>query len=111
MCAIERSPSRSAIREANAHGIVVTNDYRSLPFDASAHGALALTSCGRFDRADHLLRHQPPASADACFEILTDLDVQMDITTQHMVFNCDTADVLFRYPERAEDDSPEMLML
>ena len=85
---IERMPSQSATRTVDGGSIVVTNDYHLLHEWAVDQGnVLGTTSCGRFERAAHLLRQQPPQTADACYRILNDSAVKMGITVQQMVFN------------------------
>lgn len=86
MVVIERSPTRSAIRDPENGILAVTNDYRVLTGDSSAPGsALAETSCGRFDRATALLGRRKPVTVAECLEVLQDDQVRMDITVQQMV--------------------------
>lgn len=87
-CVIERTPTRAALRHADASPIVVTNDYRALTSNAKNHrSVLEATSCGRFDRATSLLASATPQSADDCFRYLNDKHVRMDMTVQQMVMS------------------------
>jgi len=90
MCVIERTPTRAEVRSTDSGAIVVTNDYRAL----SAPGwtqtnatTLQATSCGRYDRASSRAHAERPTSADACYAILDDKGVKMDITVQQMVMS------------------------
>jgi hypothetical protein len=90
MVVIERAPSRAAFRYPANGFLAVTNDYLALPTKLTAVGAeqvLRRTSCSRFDRASLLLGQQLPGDAAACFDILTDSAVRMEITVQHMVMS------------------------
>ncbi len=90
MCVIERTPTRSEIRGTDSGAIVVTNDYRALNAPDPTRGTtstLQTTSCGRYDRASWRVHAEHPASADACFDILDDKGVKMDITVQQMVMS------------------------
>lgn len=88
MVVIERTPTRSALRHAEDGALVVTNDYRRLASSSgAAPGALAATSCGRFDRATTLLRDHLPRTPDACLEVLADPGVRLAITAQQMVLS------------------------
>jgi len=90
MVVIERAPIRAAFRYPANGCLVLTNDYLALPAKPAAVGAeqvLRRTSCSRFDRASLLLRQQIPGDTEACFNILTDSAVRMEITVQHMVMS------------------------
>lgn len=87
-CVIERTPTRSAVRHADTHPIVVTNDYRALTSDSANHlSTLEATSCTRFDRATSLLTSTPSLTSDACFHHLNDPQIRMDMTVQQMVMS------------------------
>jgi acid ceramidase len=88
MCVIERTPTRSAVRQAQNGYVTVTNDYLAI----RANGNLSLndllsTSCGRYDRACERLARLAPESPDECFAVLSDPRVKMQITVQQMVFS------------------------
>ncbi|MBL0742040.1 C45 family autoproteolytic acyltransferase/hydolase [Chryseolinea lacunae] len=89
---IERTPTRSALREAHEKFIAVTNDYKKLE-NGEAENILRATSCSRYDRALEMLRHEMPQDATACLSILKDEDVQMQITVQQMIFDNHTGDI------------------
>jgi len=83
---IERTPRRFASRVSSEGFVVVTNDYKKLE-NGEADNMLQATSCGRYDRAQSLLRERAPKTAEACLYILQDEDVMMGITVQQMVFD------------------------
>jgi len=53
----------------------------------AAPGALAATSCGRFDRATALVREHRPRDPAACLELLADPGVRLASTAQQMVLS------------------------
>lgn len=89
MLVIERTPSSSKTRYANANDnfIIVTNDYQKITYKSNNQSALKSTSCGRYDRTQFLLKQKTPNNIEECFEILNDQRVKMQITVQQMVFN------------------------
>jgi acid ceramidase len=90
MAVVERAPTRSAVRGPKAGTVLVTNDYRALSAShgkAAMQGALAQTSCGRYDRAEKLVREERPRDAEACLKVLRDPGVRMGITVQHLVLS------------------------
>ena len=93
MVVIERTPTRSAIRESENGFIVVTNDYKQLDNDSKEDSVLQSTSCGRFERASLLITQKKPLNSSECFNILKDEHVMMDITVQQMVFNNKTGEI------------------
>jgi acid ceramidase len=95
---IERTPTRAALRHAGGGPLVVTNDYRALTTGAAAVTALAETSCGRHDRAAARAAAEDPREPDACFAILADPAVRMNMTVQHMVLDAVTGAVHLRAP-------------
>jgi len=102
MVVIERSPTRAAVRGAEAGLVAVTNDYRALASEAGARvdHELADTSCDRFDRAVALARARRPASPADCLAILADGRVRMNITVQSMVLSASSGLAEVRIPAR-----------
>lgn len=99
MVVIERTPTRAVVRQPENSFIVVANDYKALDVDEDPGiGELQATSDRRFDTALTCIQLQKPQTVDACFEILTDTDVQMGITVQQMVFSARTGLVDVRLP-------------
>ena len=100
MVVIERTPTRHALRFARDGFLVVTNDYRKLdaPEESEGMDVLLQTACGRFDRATALLMQHRPQSAEECFAILRDPQIQMSITVQQMVFSPAEGTVTARVP-------------
>jgi acid ceramidase len=99
MVVIERTPSRHAIRSAQGNFICVTNDYQQLNADTNqATSELLVTSCGRFQRIESLLRAEIPLHPEHCLTYLCDPDVQMKITVQQMVFRAATGEYWVRAP-------------
>lgn len=95
---IERTPTRHAVRRADARGVVVvTNDYRALAGETRAAGELASSSCSRYDRAAACLAAGVD-SVDAAHAVLADPAVRMGITVQHMVLCADLGVVDVRLP-------------
>ncbi|MBN1121888.1 MAG: hypothetical protein JXJ17_12475 [Anaerolineae bacterium] len=91
MAVVERTPTRSAVRNEEEGFVIVTNNYRTMESNTSSSaGELQETSCGRYQRtAEHLLDHLPSTDAE-CLAILRDPGIQMDITVQQMVFSSQT---------------------
>jgi acid ceramidase len=90
MVVIERTPTRAAFRYPTHGGLLVTNDYLALQSkttSATAEQPLQRTSCSRFERAALLLTRHIPHDAAACFSILADPAVCMNITVQQMVMS------------------------
>ncbi len=90
MCVIERTPTRAEVRRTDSGAIVVTNDYRALSapgWTGESTTVLQATSCGRYDRASGRVHAEHPSSAKACFAVLDDKGVKMDITVQQMVMS------------------------
>lgn len=98
-CVIERTPLRSALRTAGGTPLVVTNDYRELG-PGNDIGALAATSCGRFDRASAMLAEAAPNDALSCLRVLQDPGIQMGITVQQMVLSARTGEMVVDTPRR-----------
>lgn len=87
MLVIERTPTRNAIRHAEAGRIIVANDYLKLDAEtALANTELQSSSCGRYDRVATLLQ-KPPAGLQGCIDYLRNPAVQMSITVQQMAFH------------------------
>ncbi len=93
MVVIERTPKRFATRESKNGFITVTNDYKQLENNQTEESVLQLTSCGRYDRTQKLLKDKIPSNLDECFNILKDEKVMMEITVQQMVFNNKTGEI------------------
>ena len=87
MRVIERTPTKYAIRLPEKQIIVVTNDYKQLEGEKETGDILQTTSCGRFNRASHLLQKGLPQNEAEAFDILEDSKVKMNITMQQMVFD------------------------
>jgi hypothetical protein len=101
MAVIERAPTRAAVRLPDAGAVFVTNDYRALPATAretTIQSALARTACGRYDRAQELVRYTPPRDPEACLRVLADPGVKMGITVQHMVLSAATGGIHVALP-------------
>jgi len=99
MVAIERTPTRHAVRSAQRGFICVTNDYHLLHADPGvARSELLATSCQRFQRVDALMQDQRPHDPEACFRYLNDPSVKMQITVQQMVFHAATGAYWLRLP-------------
>jgi acid ceramidase len=93
MVVIERTPSRHAVRCAQAGFVCVTNDYQRLNADpGGATSELLATSCHRFQRVEGLIRHELPQTPEHCFLYLSDPDVRMKITVQQMVLKAATGE-------------------
>ena len=93
MVVVERTPRRSATREAENDFIIVTNDYKKLENNLTGESVLQLTSCGRYDRTQELLKNKIPSNFDECLNILKDKKVIMGITVQQTVFNNKTGEI------------------
>lgn len=93
ICVIERTPTQYSTRIATNNSIVVTNDYKSLEVNSDNQNVLRDTSCGRYDQAQLLLKQKTPKDATACFAILDNEQVKMNITVQQMVFNARLGEV------------------
>ncbi len=100
MAVVERTSTRGEIRVPEDGLVVVTNDYRVIDggFAPADGNALQATACARFDRATALALQGPPTDAEACFAILEDPRVKMDITVQHMVMQASTGRLEVRLP-------------
>jgi hypothetical protein len=104
MAVIERAPTRAAVRHPDAGAVFVTNDYRALAAterETRNQSALTRTACGRYDRAQKLVREAPPRNPEACFRVLADAQVKMGITVQHMVLSAATGEVHVALPSKA----------
>lgn len=98
---IERTPSRSGIREPSAGAaLVVTNDYRELKLRGFG-GELGQTSCARYDRATELAPNI--ATLDDALAALEDDKVCMMMTAQHMVMQASTGKLGVALPARFRD--------
>ena len=96
---IERTPTRHAIRRARAGFVCVTNDYQHIAANSNGSTSeLLATSCHRFRRVEDLIRVERPDSPEACFHYLSDPEVRMQITVQHMVFRASTGEYWVRLP-------------
>jgi len=93
MAVIERTPRRFATRRPNEGYIVVTNDYKLLQNHAGGESLLQTTSCGRYNRAEELIREHRPKNSNGCMDILKDNEVKMFITVQQMVFDNQTGHI------------------
>lgn len=101
---IERTPTRAATRDPDGNILCATNGYRTKQFEGSGDGAsgvLQSTSCDRYDRATERVASAPPIDAGACFDILSDPRIRMDMTVQQMVLCPTTGDVQVRLPARS----------
>lgn len=98
MVVIERTPTRGTLRSPEKGLLVVTNDYRLGPSRGTMHGELTTTSCARFDRAAKLARERRPTTAGECMGILSDKQVKMGITVQHMVMRAATGELVVELP-------------
>ena len=88
MVVIERTPTRSAIRQAENDCIIVTNDYKKLSdLEVESGNVLNATFYGRYEQTEYLLQKDLPKTAKECYDILNDSEVKMGITVQQMVFN------------------------
>ncbi|WP_293899845.1 carcinine hydrolase/isopenicillin-N N-acyltransferase family protein [Sporocytophaga sp.] len=79
---IERTPNRFATRISKTDYIVVTNDYKQIQNTTSGNNLLQTTSCGRYERAETLLKKAMPYNLEGCMKILRDEGVKMSITVQ-----------------------------
>lgn len=87
MLVIERTPRSSKTRFSENDFVIVTNDYKKIAYESKHQSALKDSSCGRYDQTQYLLKKELPTSPNACFKILNDKAVKMQITVQQMVFN------------------------
>lgn len=90
MVVVERTPTRCAVRGPTDGQLVVTNDYRVLDSAFVSDSELARTACSRYDRAAERVRAERPDTPEACFAILDDRAVRMDMTMQQMVLHAST---------------------
>lgn len=98
---IERTKSRAEIRHAENGIVVVTNDYRALRGShAAERGELALTSCGRYDRALYLALRDRPQTTQQALAILRDEKIRMACTVQHMAMRAATGELSVELPSR-----------
>ncbi|MEO1160553.1 MAG: C45 family peptidase, partial [Pseudomonadota bacterium] len=89
MLVIERTPTRSAIRQAEAGRVIVANEYLKLDAEtAPADTELQSSSCSRYDRMNILLQ-RPPKDIQDCIGYLRNPAVQMNITVQQMACQYD----------------------
>jgi acid ceramidase len=96
---IERTPSRHAIRHAQAGFVCVTNGYQRLHAGpGGATSELLTTSCHRLQRIEALIRNERPCTPEACFTYLSDPEVRMQITVQQMVFRAATGEYWVSFP-------------
>jgi len=96
---IERTSSRAELRTAENGILVVTNDYRAMPGEVPEHvGELARTADARFLRAHQLTHWKRPMTPSACFEILSDAKVRMDMTVQQMFMHAASGTLDVRDP-------------
>ena len=87
MLVIERTPTRSAIRQAEAGRVIVANDYLKLDAETTlANTELQSSSCGRYSRVATLLQ-KPPTGLQGCLDYLRNPAVKMSITVQQMAFH------------------------
>jgi acid ceramidase len=100
LAVIERTPSRHAIRRGRG-AVFVTNDFLQIDVEQGASSSeLLATSCGRLKRIEALVDQKRPASAEECFRYLGDVNVQMEITVQQMVFRALTGEYWLRLPDK-----------
>jgi hypothetical protein len=98
MAAIERTPSRHAIRHAHRKRLCITNDYLLLDSEkGAAPNELQRSSCGRLERIHELLRVSP-GDFETCFAYLSDPNVRMELTVQQMVFRARDGSYAIRIP-------------
>jgi len=90
---IERTPNRFATRISETDYIVVTNDYKEIQNTTLGNNILQVTSCGRYERAETLLKKTTPDNLEGCMKVLRDEGVKMNITVQQMVFDNKTGDI------------------
>ncbi|MDC8002927.1 C45 family autoproteolytic acyltransferase/hydrolase [Aureisphaera galaxeae] len=94
---IERTPNRASFRRPDGkNNLVVTNGYQEMTNKGILGDLLQETSCGRQNRALQLLSLQKPENTEACFDILNDDEIRMDITMQQMVFAVDEGKIYVR---------------
>lgn len=84
---IERTPTTFSLRKAAGNSLIVTNEYLSLTENKQTNDTLQLTASGRHQRVNEMIKHKTPESIQDHFDILSDLNVKMDITVQQMIFN------------------------
>jgi acid ceramidase len=97
--AIERTPSRYAVRRGHHGFTCVTNDYRQIQVHTDQpRSEILATSCHRFNRIESLLSEETPRTPEACFHYLNDAAVKMQITVQQMVFQPATGQYWVRLP-------------
>ena len=100
MCVIERTPKRVAVRKPDSDFIIVTNDYHLLKDGAFDWGSdLESTSCSRFERVEELVQRDRPGDSMGCFKILSDAQVQSEITMQQMVMCAGSGELHVRLPD------------
>lgn len=96
MVVIERTPKRSATREAKDGRISVANEYIALATSKSEdQSELQATSNGRYNRINSLLK-ATPKDFETCLAFLSDTQVKMNMTVQQMVFQASSGDYVWR---------------
>jgi len=91
---IERTPTRYATIETDEDFIIVTNDFKKIQNNLEeTDNVLRTTSCGRYLRAEELLKEHRPSNSTDCLAILKDSNVMMGITVQQMVFDTQSGEV------------------
>lgn len=86
---IERTPTRAVRRFPEGDSpLVTTNEYRELGCDSAIHQLeqqLLETSCRRYDALTHLLNGSPDYPDEFLLYSLSDADVRLAITAQHVI--------------------------
>ena len=101
MVVIERTPTRAAPRRPRDGFIAVTNHYCQLnnPTTAIADVEMLEDTCTRFERIKTLFKPSKPHTAAECFAILSDPQVQTEITVQQMVMSAGRGTLEVRLPD------------
>lgn len=112
---IERTPTRHALRNTDGDALVAANDYLSIQHaSSSVSGDLSESSCGRFDRATHLLMDATIRSPEDAVRILSDDQIRMKITAQQMAFDVNSGELYVQageerahfYPSQRTEPTP-----
>lgn len=86
MAVVERTPSRSAVREPHGGFIAVTNDYRKLGKRSGGFADLGTTACERYNRIEQLLTPRRDRAPYELLSMLSDPMIKMQtMTVQQMV--------------------------
>lgn len=107
-CVIERTPSRSELREAHPDDsgvLVVTNGYRALDpkLRSTQRGnALLDTTCDRYTRAQERAQLERPGDAAKALAVLSDDEIRMEITVQQVVMSAREGLLAVRAPGKRD---------